>query len=128
MDLSKVSLEEALQLVEHVQKIGAISSALSGGCSTIKPSASNGTTPWVVGKQYFIRTVTMYFSGRLTNLYDQYVTLESAAWLPDTGRFADFLAGKEANEVEPYPLPVNISIGAIVDFCEYSHTLPSKQK
>lgn len=129
MDLSKISIEEALQLVEHVQKIGAISSALhGGGCPPLNTATKPQGKLWELGKQYFIRTVTMYFSGRLIRVEDGFVTLEDAAWLPDIGRFADFIAGKEANEVEPYPHPVNVAIGAITDFCEYSAALPRKQK
>lgn len=129
MDLSKISLGEALQIVDHIQKIGAIGGALNNGAKCVStPSAPYTGKLWEIGKQYFIRTVTMYFSGRLIAVGDGFVTLTDAAWIPDTGRFADFIAGEEANEVEPYPLPVNVAIGAIIDFCEYTHTLPRKQK
>ncbi len=74
----------------------------------------------VIGKDYFIRTVTNYFTGRLVWVGDKEIVLESVAWIADTGRFNEFLQGKALNEAEPYPqsLSVIIGRGAIVDMSE----------
>jgi hypothetical protein len=71
---------------------------------------------WQIGKLYFIRTVTMYYVGRLISVGDQEITLDDCAWVADTGRFSECLKTGKLNEVEPFPDgPVLIGRGAIVD-------------
>lgn len=60
-------------------------------------------TAYVIGKIYLIQTVTLYFTGRLIAINDQELVLEDAAWIADTGRFADALKSLEFSEVEPFP-------------------------
>ena len=55
-----------------------------------------------VGKSYLIRSVTMYYTGRLASVTDTDLVLEDAAWIADTGRFATALKTGELNEVEPF--------------------------
>lgn len=82
------------------------------------------------GKKYFIRTVTHYFTGKLRAVTKDALVLVEAAWIADTGRFADFLRTGNANEVEPYPAKshVFVSRGAVVDVSEWGHSLPKDQK
>ena len=74
----------------------------------------------VIGKDYFIRTVTNYFTGRLIWVGEKEIVLEDCACIPDTGRFNEFLAGKTVNEVEPFPDSAKVIIGrgAIIDMSE----------
>jgi len=81
-----------------------------------------------VGKAYLIRTVTMHYTGRVVAVTDSDVVLEEAAWIADTGRFADSLESGEFSEIEPYPARVAVCRGAMVDFCEWKHSLPRVQK
>lgn len=81
-----------------------------------------------VGKAYLIRTVTMHYTGRVVAVTDSDVLLEDAAWIADTGRFADSLQSGELSEIEPYPKRVAVCRGAMVDFCEWLHSLPRGQK
>lgn len=81
-----------------------------------------------IGKAYLIRTVTMHYTGRVTAVTDSDVVLEDAAWIADTGRYSDSLQTGSLSEVEPYPQPVVVSRGAIVDFTEWCHRLPKDQK
>ena len=74
--------------------------------------------PWVLGKAYFIRTVTMHLHGTLVDVTDQELVLVNAAWVADSGRFHDFITGKtQPNEVEPFAKdqPVIVGRGALVD-------------
>lgn len=72
--------------------------------------------PWEVGKIYLIRTVTMIDTGRLIEVTPQELVLEDAAWIADTGRFADAVASAEFGEVEPFPDGrVIIGRGAVID-------------
>ena len=86
------------------------------------------TGPWVIGKAYLIRTVTLYVVGRLAEVHPQELLLTDAAWIADTGRFADALVTGRLNEVEPFPGPVILGRGSIVDATAWTHVLPLEQK
>lgn len=81
-----------------------------------------------LGKSYLIRGVTMYYTGCLVKVTETDLVLEDAAWIADTGRFADALKSAELNEVEPYENPVIVSRGSIVDATIWNHPLPRTQK
>lgn len=85
-------------------------------------------TPFIVGKKYFIRTVTLYYTGELKEIYADALVLEKASWIPGTGRFYDFLKNGTPNEVEPFVDPVIIPMGSIVDATEWQHKLLKDQK
>ena len=85
-------------------------------------------SPWKIGQNYLIRTVTMIQTGRLVAVTQQELVLEDAAWIADTGRFADALRTGKFNEVEPFPDgQVIVGRGAIVDAIQISVT-PREQK
>jgi hypothetical protein len=85
--------------------------------------------PYEVGRNYFIRTVTHYYTGRLESVYDHELVISDAAWIADTGRYADALKSGNFSEVEPYPEgKVIIGRGAILDCSQLSTTLPRSQK
>jgi hypothetical protein len=79
------------------------------------------------GKNIFIRTVTNFYTGRVVKETPKWLKLETAAWIADTGRFADALASSVFGEVEPYPRPVIVMKAAFVDVTEIGE-LPTKQK
>lgn len=81
-----------------------------------------------IGQAYLIRTVTMYYTGRVVAITDSDIILEDAAWIADTGRFADCLRTGNFNEVEPFPNGTIVSRGAIVDCTSWPHPLPKAQK
>ena len=76
-----------------------------------------------VGEAVFIRTVTLYYTGRVIALDAQWIHLDEAAWIADSGRFGAAMAKGELSEVEPYPGPVSIARGAIVDCAPWQHPL-----
>lgn len=85
---------------------------------------------WKVGNAYSIRTVTNFHTGRLLREETNHLVLINAAWIADTGRFADFLKTGKANEVEPFPIDLEVAVpkGAIVNACAWPHELPKDQK
>ena len=87
-----------------------------------------GFNPFVLGAKYLIRTVTMIYTGRLVSLTPTEFVLEDAAWIADTGRFADALASGTLSEVEPYPGQVIVSRASFVDASVWKHPLPRTQK
>lgn len=94
-----------------------------------KPLAPK-THPYTVGEAYVFRTVTMYLTGRVEAVYPLEITLTEAAWIPDTGRWSEFLKNPQSCvECEPFPDGVvkGVSRGAIVDFCQIKE-LPRSTK
>lgn len=90
--------------------------------------------PLVVGEIVFIRTVTHYYLGKITEL----VTAESGAivpgvlladcsWVADTRRFGDFLAGKVTDfESEFFSTGVVlVAASTVVDATRWPHALPT---
>ena len=72
--------------------------------------------PWVIGSIYLIRTVTMIDTGRLVQVTEHELVLEDAAWIADTGRFAQAVEKAEFGEVEPFPAGrVIIGRGSVID-------------
>lgn len=99
----------------------ALSSALSA------PGSADNSA-WKLGANYLIRTVTMIDTGRLVAITAQELVLEEAAWISDTGRFADAIANAEFGEVEPFPDGrVIVGRGSVIDAVEIK-SLPRQQK
>lgn len=83
---------------------------------------------YTIGACIFVRCVTHYVTGRIVHVSESMVHMEDAAWIADTGRFAQFLKNGTASEVEPIPGIYKFNKGAVVDVCEWSHPLPQEQK
>jgi hypothetical protein len=91
------------------------------------PQVLGDLGPWQIGKNYNIRTVTHYWTGRLVAVATQELVLEDATWIASTGRFSDFFSdGPE--EAEPVDGPVIIGRGAIIDAELWTIALPREQK
>lgn len=83
---------------------------------------------WEIGQNYLIRTVTMVDTGRVVAVTQHEVVLEDAAWIADTGRFAQAVEKAEFGEVEPFPSGrVIVGRGAIIDAVKIT-VLPRSQK
>jgi len=90
---------------------------------------TKSVAPYQLGKSYFIRTVTMYYTGRLVAVTPQELVLEQVAWIADTGRFEAALRTGDFFEVEPYPVgKLIIGRGALIDAFQVTFPLPTKQK
>lgn len=86
------------------------------------------TGPWVIGANYFIRTVTHHYTGRLEAVYQKELVLSEVAWIADDGRFHNALATGQFNEIEPMIGNVIIGRGSIVDASIWGHELPRQVK
>lgn len=84
--------------------------------------------PFIIGEKYFFRLVTHYLTGRIKGIHGDFIELEDAAWICDTGRFADALRTGIFSEVEPIFNPHGINMTAIVDYDVWPHALPREQK
>ena len=90
-----------------------------------KPGLSHS---YKVGENYIIRTVTFFYTGKLEAVTDTDLLLSDAAWIADTGRWADCLKTGKLNEVEPFTEAVIIPRGVVIDATVWKHALPKDQK
>lgn len=90
-------------------------------------TAGANPCPFKVGAAYYIRTVTMHWTGRVVRVVGDFLVMEDAAWIADGGRYHESANGK-LNEVEPVQGEVFIGLGAVVDACEFRAELPRKAK
>jgi hypothetical protein len=87
------------------------------------------TVAWLPkpGDAICIRTVTHYhvgvYDGEVMLKRSPFLALSQAAWVADTGRFAQFLATGVGNEIEPFGGPCLVGPGAIIDICPWRHPL-----
>lgn len=91
------------------------------------PEISTESAPFNIGTAYIIRTVTHTYTGRLTWLSDKELVLENAAWIADSGRWADAIKSGSLSEVEPMGTVI-VGRGAIIDATVWHHELPTEQK
>lgn len=86
----------------------------------VVPTGDKSNPFMEIGKDFFIRTVTHYFTGRLIWVGDKELAFEDVAWIADTGRFNEFVGGKLANEAEPFKKGSSVIIGrgALIDMTE----------
>ena len=88
---------------------------------------SSNETFLKIGEKYLFRTITMIYTGRIKAINENEIILEQAAWIADTGRFADNLKSCEFNEVEPYVNDVIIFKTSFLDVTKIAK-LPLEQK
>lgn|SRR3990167_1324085 len=84
--------------------------------------------PFEVNKAYFIRTVTYFTTGRVKAIVGNFLVLEDAAWIADTGRFSDAIAKGVMAEVEPTEVTMYVNMNSITDAFDWLSNLPREQK
>ncbi len=80
------------------------------------------------GTKVFVRTLTNFYTGQVVKITRSWIVLKDAAWIADTGRFANALKDGLLNEVEPFVKPVYVARANVVDVTEWTHALPLVQK
>jgi hypothetical protein len=90
----------------------------------------NPDQPFTVGRNIFIRTVTMIITGKLLAVGDKELVVGDAAWIADTGRYTQALATGNFEEVEVYPSGEHVFVGrgALIDAQHVNWELPVEQK
>ena len=83
--------------------------------------------PFAVGKSYFIRTVTYHILGRVAKISGDFLVMEDASWVADSGRLSKAIKEGELNEVE-FVGDAIVAINAIADGFPWIHKLPKETK
>ena len=91
-----------------------------------QPSTSS---PWAIGGNYFIRTVTHIVTGRVVNVTATEIVVVDSAWIASTGRYIQAVASARFDEVEPYPAGQEVIVGrgAVIDSTQIP-SLPTDQE
>lgn len=86
--------------------------------------------PFKIGDKVFLRTVTLYYLGRIKNIQAGFVELEDSSWVQDTGsRLMDFLKDGivSSSEIEPIGR-TQVNLANVIDCIDWKHELPKEQK
>lgn len=93
-----------------------------------KTESWNGSDcPFIVGKAYFIRTVTYHMLGKIERISGEFLVLSDASWIADSGRFNQAIAKGELSEIE-YVGDAILGIQTIVDAFPWGHKVPKESK
>lgn len=84
--------------------------------------------PFKIGGAYYIRTVTYHCTGRVKAIIGNFLVLDNAAWIADSGRFREAIMKGILNEVEPVEVEMYVNLNSIADAFEWNHKLPDQQK
>jgi hypothetical protein len=90
---------------------------------------TNGVAPvsahaYEIGAPYLIRCVTFYYTGRLVAVHANELVLDTAAWIPDTGRYHECVKSGTVKECEPIVGQLIIGRGSIVDATRWPSNVP----
>ena len=88
---------------------------------------SSSDLPFEIGEAYLIRTVTYHVLGRVKSIKGNFLCLEEASWVADSGRFNEAIGKGTLNEVE-YVDKAIVSINAISDAYPWNHKMPKESK
>lgn len=81
----------------------------------------------LIGKKFFIRAIPFHWVGKVKARLGDFLELEQASWVADSGRFMQAIKEGKLSEVEPVGQSF-INIKAICDFIPWKHNLPKEQK
>lgn len=83
-----------------------------------------------IGKSYFFRTVTYHSVGKVVAREGDWLRLEGASWVADSGRFMQAMATGVLEEVEPVgnERVLYVNLAACADYIPWMHELPKDQK
>jgi len=113
MKIEEMTISEAQQRLAEADELRKVLGRSPASTAT----TGSGSHSLTVGEAVLIRTVTHYFTGRIVAITDADIKLGDAAWIADSGRWANALKNDfdDKSEVEPYPDWCIVSRGAIID-------------
>lgn len=84
--------------------------------------------PFKIGQGYLIRTVTLYYTARVSDMIGKFLVLDECAWIADTGRFMEAVQKGTFGEVEPMGNSIILNSDSIIDATPINFKLPKEQK
>jgi hypothetical protein len=83
--------------------------------------------PFDLNTAYLIRTVTYHILGRVKEIRGDFLVLQEASWVADSGRFGKAISEGQLSEVEFVGAAI-VNVNAITDAYPWSHKLPDETK
>ena len=80
-----------------------------------------------VGEKVFIRTVTFHLLGKIAEREGDWLKLEEASWVADSGRFHKAIEGGVLSEVE-HVGTAYVNLATATDIFPWTHELPTASK
>lgn len=80
-----------------------------------------------VGSMVFVRTVTLYYVGKVKAVDGMGIVLSDAAWVADQGSMSESLLTGKVKDSDYFPDDVFVNTGAVVDITPWRHG-PLKSK
>ena len=94
-----------------IKQARELASMFGGGARDIAADS-----PYTIKQAYLIRTVTYHVSGIVEQVTPHEIVLTDAAWIADSGRFAEAIKSGKFAEVEAVPgIRVIVGRGAVID-------------
>lgn len=125
--MNKTKIEKAKQeLLDELSELEKLEAKVKNKKDVLKYQKRE--IPFIVGNAYFFRTVTYHATGRVKAIVGNFLVLEEAAWIADSGRFRDAIMKGILSEVEPVDVEMYLNVDSITDAFEWISELPDKQK
>ena len=132
METDKLTIKEAKQKMDEFKAGYEKLQGIFNDPNNLDGNDCGGESPFKIGENYFIRTVTWTLVGKLKALYKNELVLSDASWIADVGRFNEALANSlekiSDSEIEPFQDDCIIGRLSIVDCSIYRHKLPTEAK
>ena len=114
------------ELLKEVAKLEELENKVADKKANLKYKKLE--VPFKVGDNYFIRTVTYFATGKVQAIVGNFLVLDEAAWIADTGRFNEAINKGILSEVEPVEVKMFVNLNSITDAFEWIHPLPRTVK
>lgn len=75
-----------------------------------KPSKRTQKCPFKVGDKRVFTFNRMFYSGRIVEIHSDYIVIDHAAWIADTGTFSKRIKTGDFWEVEPFPVESKVTL------------------
>ena len=112
-------------LAGHDQIRGVTTDRLSAVLALLRQLAERDSRAPIqrVLQAYFFRQINFHMVGRVAEVQGNWLRLEDAAWIADSGRFNEFIRTGSASEVEPVGVAY-VNVEHVSDAEPWPHTLP----
>lgn len=82
-----------------------------------------------VGRNYFVRTVTFAYVGRLIVINEEILRLDRCTWIASTGPYGPFVRTGNSEEQDSYPrdMHINIRRALVIETFEIPWELPDAE-
>lgn len=112
--------------VKEIQKL--LTKLSEDKSESVELTVAQPELPFKIGQAYLIRTVTLYYTAKVSDIVGKFLILDECAWIPDTGRFMQAIEKGTFGEVEPMGNSIILNTDSVIDATPIDFKLPKEQK